>query len=72
VLAGHVVLGGELFLTDPHLGNNAVGLLLACSFYPALHRLGRFDQLRTGWGSLLAAGLYGFVFPVLELVLVGT
>lgn len=70
-LLGHLLLGGSLILTDPHLGNNLIGLLAAYLLYPALHRLGRFEQLSSGWGSLLLAGLYGFVFPVLELVIVG-
>ena len=70
-LLGHLLLGGSLILTDPHLGNNLIGLLAAYALYPAIHRLGRFEQLSSGWGCLILAGLFGFVFPVLELVIVG-
>lgn len=71
VLAGHLLLGGRINPADPHLGNNLAGLLLACALYPAIHRLAGFEALRSGWGSLLLGGLFGFVFPVLELVIVG-
>ena len=72
ILAGcfitYFLLGGEMsgegVLTAADYQSLA-GIALALLLYPAVHRLGRFDDLRSISGSLLVSGMFGFIVPFL-------
>lgn len=82
ILAGcftaYFFLGGQLSAAIPTPpssgftaadGQSLAGIALALLLYPAVHRLGRFDDLHTISGSLLTSAMFGFVVSVLARVI---
>ncbi len=68
LLGGQVSAQGPLNATDFQW---LAGIALALLLYPAIHRLGRFDDVRTVIGSLLVSGMFGFIVPLIFRVVVG-
>ena len=78
ILAGcfimYFFLGGEMTAKGPLTAadyQSIAGIALALLLYPAIHRLGRFDDLRTISGSLLVSAMFGFIIPLLVRLLGG-